>query len=232
MNDFNNFPKRIPILPLPMVFFPGQVRGLHIFEPRYKELLQMCIHTGSPFGIVLENRPTRAEPDPLPHTVGVLAHIFQVARQPDDTFLIQIYGGERFRVQQFYHDMPFLQAEISSAPLAQTDSDLAMRMFDAVSEMLEEYLDALTQASGFDFQIPDIPETPEQLGYLTATALQINNEQKQSLLDKTTLPELFRDEIAYLHSELDLMEWINSTIESPINNIFSGFGPENAISLN
>ncbi len=232
MNDFNNFPNRIPIFPLPMVFFPGQVKGLHIFEPRYKELLQMCIHTGSPFGIVLENRPTRENPHPLPHTIGVIAHIFQVARQPDDTFLIHIYGGERFRVQQFHHDMPFLQAEISSVPLGQTDSDLTIRMYDTVSAMLEEYLDALTQASGFDFQIPDIPETPEQLGYITAVALQINNEQKQDLLSKTTLPELFRDEIAFLHSELDLMAWISNTIESPINNIFSGFGPENAISLN
>jgi hypothetical protein len=105
-------------------------------------------------------------------------------------------------------------------------------MFETVSEMLEEYLDALTQASGFDFQIPDVPETPEQLGYLTAVALQINNEQKQELLGKATLPELFQDEIVYLTSELDLMDWINNTIESPINNIFSGFGPENAISLN
>jgi Lon protease-like protein len=232
MNDFNHFPNRIPIFPLPMVFFPGQVRGLHIFEPRYKELLQMCIHTGSPFGIVLENRPTKNEPNPLPHEIGVLAHIIQVARQPDDTFMIQIYGGERFRVKQYYHDMPFLQASIDSAPLGQTDTDLAHRMFETVSEMLEEYLDALTQASGFDFQIPDVPETPEQLGYLTAVALQINNEQKQELLGKATLPELFQDEIVYLTSELDLMDWINNTIESPINNIFSGFGPENAISLN
>jgi len=232
MNDFTNFPNRIPIFPLPMVFFPGQVRTLHIFEPRYKELLQMCIHTGSPFGIVLENRPTRAEPHPLPHQVGTLAHIFQVARQPDDTFLIQIYGGERFRVRQFYHDLPFLQAAIDSTPMMQTDTDLALRLFDVVSETLERYLDALTMASGIDFQIPDVPETPEQLGYLTAVALQINNEQKQELLGQNTLPELFRAEMMYLRSELDLMDWINSTIESPINNIVSGYGPENAISLN
>jgi Lon protease-like protein len=232
MNDFTNFPNRIPIFPLPLVFFPGQVRGLHIFEQRHKDLLQMCIHTGSPFGIVLENRPSREEPHPSPHAVGVLAHIFQVARQPDDTFLIQIYGGERFRVQQFHYDMPFLQAEISSAPLGQTDTDLAHRMFDAVEDMLEAYLDALTQASGIDFQIPNMPETPEQLGYLTAAALQINNDQKQKLLSKTTLPELFQDEIAHLHSELDLMDWINATIATPANNIFSGFGPEIAISLN
>jgi Lon protease-like protein len=232
MNDFTHFPNRLPIFPLPMVFFPGQVRTLHIFEPRYKDLLQMCIHTGSPFGIVLENRATKTEPAPMPHEIGVLAHIFQVARQPDDTFLIQIYGGERFRVRHFYHDMPFLQAEIDSAPLSQTDTDLALRLFDTVSELLEAYLDALTQASGFDFQIPDIPETPEQLGYLTAVALQINNDQKQTLLSKASLPELLRDEIIFLRSELDLMDWINNTIESPINNIFSGFGPENAISLN
>jgi len=232
MNDFTNFPNRIPIFPLPMVFFPGQVRSLHIFEARYKELLQHCIHTGSPFGIVLEQRPSKDNPSPAPHRIGVIAHIFQVARQPDDTFLIQVYGGERFQVAQFYNDKPFLQADITSLPLGQTDSDLAMRMLGAVSEMLDRYLDALTQASGYDFQLADTPDTPEQLGYLAAVALQINNEQKQALLSSATLPELFRDEIVHLHNEMDLMDWINTTIESPYNNYFDGFGPENAISLN
>ena len=231
MNDYHRT-NLIPIFPLPMVFFPGQVKMLHIFEPRYKELLQMCIHTGSPFGIVLEQPPTRRDPHPLPHRVGVMAHIFQVARQSDDTYHIQIYGGERFQVQHYYENLPFLQAEINSFPLAQTDTEEAFLLADVVGEMLDNYLDALTEASGYDFQLPDLPDTPEQLAYVTAAALQINNRQKQDLLNIPSLPELFRQEIGHLVSELDLMDWINDTIESPANNIFDGFGTEGVISLN
>jgi len=231
VNDYHRT-NLIPIFPLSMVFFPGQVKMLHIFEPRYKELLRMCIHTGSPFGIVLSQPPTRQNPHPLPHQVGVMAHIFQVARQPDDTYHIQIYGGERFRVQRFYENRPFLQAEINSFPLTRTDSEEAFILADAVGDMLESYLDALTEASGYDFQLPDLPETPEQLAYITASLLQINNLQKQALLNIATLPELFRQEIQYLVSEIDLMDWINDTIESPANNLFDGYGPEGVISLN
>ncbi len=231
MNDYhrNNL---IPIFPLSMVFFPGQVKALHIFEPRYKELLQMCIHTGSPFGIVLARHPSRQDPHPLPHTVGVMAHIFQVARQPDDTFHIQVYGGDRFRVQRFYDNHAFLQAEVSSFPLAQTDTPEADELAGIVSDLLSSYLDALTEASGYDFQLPDIPDTPEQLAYITATLLQVNNQQKQELLSQATLPDLFRLEVQHLISELELMNWINETIESPINNIFDTYGPEGVISLN
>ncbi|HFQ95136.1 MAG TPA: hypothetical protein ENK30_01060 [Anaerolineae bacterium] len=231
MNDYHRT-NLIPIFPLSMVFFPGQVKMLHIFEPRYKDLLQMCIHTGSPFGIVLNRPPTRRDPRPLPHRVGVMAHIFQVARQSDDTYHIQIYGGERFQVQHFYENLSFLQAEINSFPLTQTDSEEAFLLTDAVGEMLESYLDALTEASGYDFQLPDLPETPEQLAYITASVLQINNQQKQALLNIPTLPELFRREIQHLISEIDLMDWINDTIESPANNLFDGYGPEGVISLN
>jgi Lon protease-like protein len=215
-----------------MVFFPGQVKMLHIFEPRYKELLQMCIHTGSPFGIVLDQPASREDPDPMPHRVGVMAHIFQVARQSDDTYHIQIYGGDRFQVQHFYENLPFLQAEIRSFPLAQTDTEEAFLLADLVGELLDDYLDSLTEASGYDFQLPDLPDTPEQLAYVTAAALQINNQQKQALLNTPTLPELFRQEIRYLISEQDLMNWIIDTIESPVNNIFDGYGPEGVISLN
>lgn len=231
MNDYHRT-NLIPIFPLSMVFFPGQVKMLHIFEPRYKELLQMCIHTGSPFGIVLNRPPTRQDPNPTPHRVGVLAHIFQLARQSDDTYHIQIYGGERFQVQDFYDNRPFLQAEINSFPLTHTDTEEAFLLTDAVGDMLESYLDALTEASGYDFQLPDLPETPEQLAYITASVLQINNQQKQTLLNIPSLPELFRQELQYLVSELDLMDWINETIESPANNLFDGYGPEGVISLN
>jgi Lon protease-like protein len=232
MSDFTHFPHRVPIFPLPLVFFPGQVKTLYIFEQRYKDLLQLCIRTGTPFGIVLAQPPSKTEPQPLPKRIGTLAHVFEVRRQPDDTFLIQIYGGERFKVTQFYHDATFLQASINSATLSHSATEATVKLSDKVNALLDRYLEALTQASGIEFQVADMPETAEQLAYLTANVLQINNEQKQELLEKTTLPELLAAEISYLHSEMDLMDWINQTIESPINNLFTGPGPVSTVSLN
>lgn len=215
-----------------MVFFPGQVKTLHIFEPRYKDLLQTCIRTGSPFGIVLASQEGAPQGFLRPSTTGTLAHIFEVRRQPDDTYLIQIYGGERFKVAQFYDDATYLQASISAAPLSRKQSHQVDMLAIKVSSLLDEYLDALTAASGIEFQVTNMPETPEQLAFLTADILQINHEQKQSLLETESLPAIFRAEIGYLYSELDLMEWINNTIETPLNNLFIGPGPVDAVSLN
>jgi Lon protease-like protein len=48
----------IPIFPLALVVFPGEALNLHIFEPRYKELVNECHAGGKPFGIpaVIENK--------------------------------------------------------------------------------------------------------------------------------------------------------------------------------
>jgi len=223
------FPSTIPIFPLPLVLFPGQIKQLRIFEPRYRAMLSDCLEDDAPFGIVLTRTPRTGGSDSLPYRIGTLAHITQVDPVPDDTFHIQIYGGERFSIQEFVDDAPYLQANIENHPLLQTESRHADDLQKKVRLLLSEYLDALTKASGMRFNIYTIPTNPQQLAYLAAVVLQTNSEQKQTLLASAHLPDLFVQEINLLTRELDLMAWINATIADTQD---SGFGSDNWLSLN
>ena len=223
------FPSTIPIFPLPLVLFPGQIKQLRIFKPRYRAMLSDCLEDDAPFGIVLTKTPRAGDSDSLPHRIGTLAHITQAEPLADDTFRIQIYGGERFSIQDFVDEAPYLQANIESHPLLQTKGRQADELQQQVRLLLREYLDALTKASGMRFNIHTIPAAPLQLAYLAAVVLQTNNEQKQTLLANTQLPELFVQEISLLTRELDLMAWINATIADTQDN---GFGSDNWLNLN
>ena len=223
------FPSTIPIFPLPLVLFPGQVKQLRIFEPRYRQLLRDCLGEDAPFGIVLEKEQSADEPESALCPIGTLAHITRVEQLPDETYGIQLYGGERFRIHDFRRDELYLQAEIESYPLLDAQDSETDRLYHQVRKLLTAYLDDLTKASGFRFNLRTMPSAPKQLAYLTAASLQTNNEQKQTLLACTRLPQLFVREINLLISELDLMAWINETIATTHD---QGFGSDNRLSLN
>jgi Lon protease-like protein len=223
------FPSTIPIFPLPLVLFPGQVKQLRIFEPRYRQMLHACLNEDAPFGIVLEKNGATGEPESSLCPIGTLAHITRVEQLPDGTYGIQFYGGERFRIHDFKRDEPYLQARIESHPLLGAQDGETDRLHQQVRQLLTAYLDALTQASGFRFNVQTIPALPKQLAYLTAATLQTNNERKQTLLVSSHLPQLFDREISLLISELDLMAWITETIATTHD---QGFGSDNRQSLN
>ena len=107
----------LPLFPLRLVLFPGQVLPLHIFEPRYRLMINHCVDEGQPFGVVLMHEDS---PDwrhysgevTLPHDVGTTAHIRQVERLPNGRLNIITVGLHRFRVRQLHFDMPYLQGEV------------------------------------------------------------------------------------------------------------------------
>src|SRR6476660_7099842 len=82
------------LFPLPIVLVPTERIPLHIFEPRYRELIDECIELGEEFGLVL------ATGDGAVHEVGTRARVVQVLEVADDegTMNIVVEGGERFRL--------------------------------------------------------------------------------------------------------------------------------------
>src|ERR1041385_6627899 len=79
------------LFPLPPVLLPTERIPLHIFEPRYRELVQECIDTDGEFGFVL------ATGDGAVHEIGTRARIAGVLEELDDGRMnIVVEGGERF----------------------------------------------------------------------------------------------------------------------------------------
>ena len=96
---------RLPLFPLGIVLLPGEPVPLHIFEPRYKEMVQVCIEGDRPFGIVYASEKKLAE-------VGCTARIERVAARYDDGRLdIVAVGEDRFRVEEIHRDLSFLSVD-------------------------------------------------------------------------------------------------------------------------
>ena len=96
----------LPLFPLDLVLFPGTSLPLHIFEPRYKEMISECLDRKKSFGIVRAKEEGVAE-------IGCTAEIITVAKKyPDGRMDILTQGRERFEVMQVNQERSFLQAEV------------------------------------------------------------------------------------------------------------------------
>ena len=72
----NAEPGRLRLFPLNTVLFPGAVLNLHVFEPRYKQLVSECLEEGAPFGVSLIREGDEAgDPAVSPYEVGTTAEI-------------------------------------------------------------------------------------------------------------------------------------------------------------
>ena len=175
----------IPLFPLNTVLFPGWPMPLHIFEPRYLEMVRYCTEEASPFGVLLIKQG-RAEQDTavIPHTVGCMVSITQTEKLEDGRLLIMTIAQERFRVLSLIRRKPYLVGDIEkmvylpekSAPLQTAVNDL--------HPLVLSYLTTLTSlANNMDFDPTQIPTEPEALGHMAASLLQVSLETKQSLLE-------------------------------------------------
>lgn len=206
----------LPLFPLRLVLFPGQVLPLHIFEPRYRLMINQCIEDEMPFGVVLMREDT---PDwrnyqgdvTLPYDVGTTAHIRQVERLSDGRFNIITFGLHRFKVRQLRFDQPYLQGEVEAFPLVEEPAADVATTAEPVRRMLQSYMDILAQVADAEVDVDDIPADPHTLAYLAATALQVPWEDKQLLLAQPALTSLLQAERVLLAREKMMLRYMQDT---------------------
>ena len=100
----------LPLFPLEVVLLPGTPLPLHIFEPRYKEMIRECLATDAPFGVIRASEEGIAE-------IGCTAEIITVTKEyPDGRMDLIAEGRKRFEVLEINQDRSFLQAEVLLVP--------------------------------------------------------------------------------------------------------------------
>lgn len=90
----------IPIFPLSIVVYPGEQLNLHIFEPRYKQLIKECFDAKKPFGIptVLENKVGE---------MGTLVEIVEISNTYEDGKMdIRTIGLQTFKILEIVREIP------------------------------------------------------------------------------------------------------------------------------
>jgi Lon protease-like protein len=131
----------LPIFPLGAVVLPTQVLPLHVFEPRYRILMDVLTDTGSSgeLGVVLIERGGEVGGGELRVETGTVAHLIEAEPLPDGRWLAVFAGSHRFRVSRWLPDDPFPQAEVdelADAPWDSSDDDAFAAAELAVREAL------------------------------------------------------------------------------------------------
>ena len=91
----------LPLFPLPVVLFPGVPMPLHIFEPRYREMLSDIRVTDSLFGLSYFDPSASNQEIPPPGHVGCVAEVTEVQALPDGRSNVLTVGLIRYRVEEY-----------------------------------------------------------------------------------------------------------------------------------
>ena len=213
-------PEELPLFPLNTVLFPGMPLPLHIFEYRYREMIDFCSENEKEFGVVLIKEGTEVGEPATPFEIGTMARIVGINRLEDGRMNIVTVGTRRFRLvnlspdkkSYIVGDIEPLQdedanAETNTAPLAEEVGGLLRRYAALVQAALEQELTPL-----------ELPGNPEALSYLAGGTLRIRNRERQRLLE---LPST----ASRLELEKEILVREAATLQEFIEQRKGGLGP-------
>lgn len=170
-------PERIPLFPLDVVLFPGELFGLHVFEERYVLMTEEVLAENLPIGIVLarQDRPEdRVEHEP--EEVGTVAHVIASEKTEEGRYLLQTVGTRRFRILEVLSEKPYQEALVEFLDERPGDEAHATQLAADVLARVEEL-------GGQVDREDDGVEDPITVSHAVAAALPVDLETKQRLLE-------------------------------------------------
>jgi Lon protease-like protein len=160
----------IGVFPLGIVLLPSERVPLHIFEPRYKELVGECIADGGSFGILLEDEDGRRD-------VGTLAGVVDVVHTFDDGRMnIVVEGRERFSIVLWTDGREYPTAAVD---LVEDEDEVPAESAEA--ERVLGLFSNLADVAGAEVDPPD-PESTS-LSFEVAAHVDFGTSPKQELLE-------------------------------------------------
>src|SRR5262245_58324614 len=143
---------RLPLFPLGSVLFPGLVLPLHIFEPRYRQLVEDLLAGPEPrqFGVIAIQRGRETGVDGVSalYETGCTAVLRQGERVDDGKFDLVAVGAERFRRAELGEPAPYLSGVVELFPDEVGDHAEAEVAVPAVQRQFRTYLDLLAERGG------------------------------------------------------------------------------------
>jgi Lon protease-like protein len=107
-----------------------------VFEPRYRELVQVCLDGNQEFGVVLIERGSEVGGGDQRVDVGTVAQIVEATRMPDGRWALGTVGTRRIRVREWLVDDPYPQAEVDDWPEPELSADGTAELRAALDELL------------------------------------------------------------------------------------------------
>ena len=210
----------LPLFPLNVVLFPGADLPLHIFEARYRLMIQECSEQEKPFGLVLA-RPHSPLMHEEPYPIGTMADILALSRMDDGRMNLIARGGQRFRILEQHREKPYLTGIVEIYhDLPESEQALRERANKA-QELFNTYLEILLEVVGKPETQFNLPAEPEELSHFIAYFLDIEDEEKQQLLEMNLTTERLEYVIETLRREVPFVRQMLS-----MSNIYRAGGPD------
>ena len=155
--------RELPLFPLPeVVLFPQEVLPLHIFESRYRIMLQSVLETDSMFGVIKWEPNTKSMAN-----VGCCAQIIKHQTADDGRSNIITLGQQRFQVLEIVRSTPFYSAMVSWISDDNVDNLQELdSLKDLVTEALNDVINLTSKLTNTKNKIPDkLPSNPAELSF-------------------------------------------------------------------
>lgn len=172
----------LPLFPLPLVLFPGAPLPLHIFEPRYQQLLADALAGDRLFGVICH--PKEMPEQELPAgTVGCLAYVDSATPIGDGRSNIVATGRERFVFERFVvHPAPYHVAEVSGVE-DDVESPLLLEPLTGRLRLLFERVGKSARRISDDVSpLPELPADPGALSFAVAQYIDLDLPARQAIL--------------------------------------------------
>jgi Lon protease-like protein len=154
----------LAMFPLEVALLPDQDLPLRIFEPRYVALVQHCVDSGDPFGVVLISRGREVGGDDSRCDVGVLSRITECVDQGANRYALSCRTGERIRVCQWLPDDPYPRATVQVWPDEPGDAVTSAQLRDVEDKVIGLF-ERIAEARGVV-----LPDRDVLLGYVETDA--------------------------------------------------------------
>lgn len=186
--------RELPLFPLPeVVLFPTRPLPLHIFEFRYRIMMNTILESDRRFGVLMID-PTKG----TIANVGCCAEILHYQRLPDDRIKLLALGQQRFRVLEYVREKPYrvgLVEWIEDQPPAKDLRPLASE----VEQLLRDVVRLSSKLTEQEIELPnDLPDLPTELSYWIASNLYGVAPEQQALLE-------IQDTVARLEREAEIL---------------------------
>jgi uncharacterized protein len=203
----------MPLFPLHVVLFPGSAIPLHIFEPRYRAMMERVLSGDRRFGVVAIRRGREAGGYADTFRIGTVAVIEQIQRAADGTMAVIVTGRERFALDVRLPDDPYPIGEVTllEEPLGEHPTDELPGTRAAVNRCLS----VVARVHGDDVVAPTLPDSIVGASFTLASALSLDLPERQRLLEASDASQRLRLTAEMAKREAMLLEAVGPSVGRP-----------------
>jgi ATP-dependent Lon protease len=186
----------LPLFPLPdVVLFPGRPLPLHIFEDRYRLMINTVLEGDKKFGVLLWN-PTISKSV----KIGCATEISEVVKLKDGRMNIMTVGLQRFRVVEIVKQLPYLVGKVEWLDDSMPDAE-ALSVGGQVDRSLREVVGLANKLTQKENTVPeDLPTDPIYLSFWVASLFFNSSDDRQELLELCDTGTRLKKELCLLDS--------------------------------